>query len=330
VDAEQVIRYFVAHNFLCNGDSYTGSMIHNYYLYEEDGRLSMIPWDYNLAFGTFQGSNAKEQVNYPIDTPVSGGMDDRPMIAWIFASEEYTALYHKLFVEFLSQTDFSALISDTAELIAEYVEKDPTKFCTYEEFEAGVSAITQFCTLRAQSVSGQLDGSIPSTSDGQSSDSSSLVDTGSLVLSDMGSMNMGGGDFGGDRKEFGRNPFEQNDSENNSEQMSDINVPQMNGEKPTDLPQDNMDGSQKFPQNNNKPADEENADVQASATVKPNSDNNGERPSDNQNGGFAPENNAPQLNQETPKSPVNNTLILSVISVAVLAAGLLIAFFYKR
>lgn len=34
------------HNFLVNDDSYTGNMIHNYYLYEEDGRLSMIPWDY--------------------------------------------------------------------------------------------------------------------------------------------------------------------------------------------------------------------------------------------------------------------------------------------
>ena len=69
VDVEQVLRYFVVHNFVCNGDSYTGSMIHNYYLYEEDGKLAMIPWDYNLAFGTFQGSDAQSQVNYPIDTP---------------------------------------------------------------------------------------------------------------------------------------------------------------------------------------------------------------------------------------------------------------------
>ena len=42
VNVEEVIRYFVVHNFVCNGDSYTGSMIHNYYLYEEDGQLSMI------------------------------------------------------------------------------------------------------------------------------------------------------------------------------------------------------------------------------------------------------------------------------------------------
>lgn len=50
VDVDSVIRYFVVHNFFLNFDSYTGSMIHNYYLYEKDGKMSMIPWDYNLAF----------------------------------------------------------------------------------------------------------------------------------------------------------------------------------------------------------------------------------------------------------------------------------------
>ena len=80
-------------------------MIHNYYLYEEDGLLSMIPWDYNLAFGGFQGGgDATSMVNYPIDTPVSGGtVESRPMLAWIFADEEYTALYHQYFSEFIAQ-----------------------------------------------------------------------------------------------------------------------------------------------------------------------------------------------------------------------------------
>ena len=43
LDMDAVLRYFVVHNFVVNGDSYTGSMIHNYYLYEQDGKLSMLP-----------------------------------------------------------------------------------------------------------------------------------------------------------------------------------------------------------------------------------------------------------------------------------------------
>ena len=203
VDTDEVIRYFVVHDFLVNGDSYTGQMIHNYYLYEENGRLSMIPWDYNLAYGSFMGGNASSSVNAPIDTPVSNGMSDRPMIAWIFDSDEYTAQYHARFSEFLNSADFEKLVSDTAALIAEYVEKDPTKFCTYDEFQTGVEAIGRFCTLRAESVRGQLDGTIPSTTEGQRADSSALINTDGLNISDMGSM---GGGFGGGRGGFGGKP----------------------------------------------------------------------------------------------------------------------------
>lgn len=195
VDVDMVIRYFVAHNFVLNFDSYTGSMIHNYYLYEKGGQLQMIPWDYNLAFGGFQSSGgATALVNYPIDTPVSGGsIDERPMLAWIFADEEYTALYHQYFAEFIAEYFDSGYFSDMMDsvkaMIAPYVQQDPTKFCTYEEFETGIDTLKAFCLLRAESISAQLSGAIGSTSDTQ--DEATLIDAGSLQISDMGSM--GGG-----------------------------------------------------------------------------------------------------------------------------------------
>lgn len=206
VDVDQVIRYFVVHNFVCNFDSYTGSMIHNYYLYEKDGRLSMIPWDYNLAFGGFQDQDdATTLVNYPIDDPVSGGtVESRPMLAWIFADETYTELYHQYFAEFLAEYFdsgyFAEMLDQVETLIAPYVEKDPTKFCTYEEFQTGVDTLREFCLLRAESVSGQLEGTIPATSEGQAAGSASLIDASHIVISDMGSMNggMGGGRGGFD------------------------------------------------------------------------------------------------------------------------------------
>lgn len=204
VDIEQVIRYFAVHNFVDNFDSYTGAMIHNYYLYEKDGVLSMIPWDYNLAFGGFVGgSDATSLINYPIDTPVSGGsVETRPMLSWIFENEEYTALYHSALEEliegFFTSGEFETLIDETYALIAPYAERDTNGFCTYDEFVQGVSTLKQFCLLRAESISGQLDGSIPSTSAAQSADSSALIDGSMLNVSDMGGMNMGGSmDFGG-------------------------------------------------------------------------------------------------------------------------------------
>ncbi|MBQ4604552.1 MAG: CotH kinase family protein, partial [Clostridia bacterium] len=168
VDIEQVIKYFVVHNFVVNGDSYTGNMIHNYYLYEKDGVMSMLPWDYNLAFGTFQSSDATSTVNSAIDSPVSGGnISDRPMIAWIFENEEYTNLYHEYFSQFINEYFDSGkvekIIDDTVGMISPYVEKDPTKFCDYDSFVLGASTLKKFCMLRAESVSRQLNGTISST-----------------------------------------------------------------------------------------------------------------------------------------------------------------------
>ncbi len=193
LDMEEVLRYFVVHNFVVNGDSYTGSMIHNYYLHEKDGKLGMIPWDYNLAYGTFQGGDASSSVNSSIDEPVSGGdVNDRPMVGWIFSDETYTQRYHELFSEFIekwfSNGELASMIEQTADLIRSYVEKDPTKFCTTEEFETGVETLSKFVTLRAEAVSRQLEGD------------STEVEVKDLTLSDMGTM---GGGFGKGAGGFG-------------------------------------------------------------------------------------------------------------------------------
>ena len=203
LDIDELLRYFVVHNYLVNNDSYTGAMVHNYYLHEADGRLSMVPWDYNLAFGTFQAGDAAGAVNDPIDTPLSvSGDGSRPMADWIFRSEEYTALYHQYFADFLDSVDISSMIDETRALIAPYVEKDPTAFCSFAEFETGVEALKTFCEKRTESVRRQLDGTIPTTDAGQQADPSALVDASGLTLSDMGSM--GGGEGG---PSPGGNPF---------------------------------------------------------------------------------------------------------------------------
>ncbi|MBQ6873813.1 MAG: CotH kinase family protein [Clostridia bacterium] len=197
VDIEQVIRYFVVHNFVLNFDSYTGSMIHNYYLYEQDGRMAMIPWDYNLAFSGFMSStDATALANYPIDSPVSGGtIESRPMLAWIFSDEEYTELYHKYFNEFIEEYynkgRLEVMITSVKNMISPYVEKDPSKFCSYEEFRNGADTLRDFCLLRCESIKAQLEGRIGKTSETQ--DKANLVDAGNINISSMGSMgNMGG------------------------------------------------------------------------------------------------------------------------------------------
>lgn len=293
VDVDAVIRYFVVHNFVLNFDSYTGSMIHNYYLYEDDGQMQMIPWDYNLAFGAFQSAGgATSLVNYPIDDPVSGGdTSDRPMLAWIFQNEEYTELYHKYFAELISTVfdsgAFAQEFDSVVQMISPYVESDPTKFCTCEEFETGAQTLREFCLKRAESISGQLDGSIGSTSDTQKS--STLIDAGSLKISDMGTMGSEGGGDGGD----GGNG---NGGGNNA---------------PPDLPSGNSEGT---------------------LPDKPDSKGGGRDKAPNSNGenGAAPNGRDGAPNGSEISTVSTSALILSAASALVLILGLAIAILYKR
>lgn len=197
VNADSVMRYLAVHDFLVNGDSYTGGMVHNYYLYEKDGVLEMIPWDYNLAFGAFSSTSASDAVNSPIDSPVSGGdVSDRPMVAWIFENETYLEAYHAIYAEFvdnnLANGWLSAEIERVYQMIRPYAEKDPTAFYTAEELDQAVQTLQIFCEKRAESVQAQLGGTIPSTEAGQTENAANLIDAGDMNLNDMGEFNQGG------------------------------------------------------------------------------------------------------------------------------------------
>ena len=229
LDTEEIIKYFVAHNFVLNYDSYTGNMLHNFYLYENEGKLSMLPWDYNLAYGAFGGnhqpgkkqgeeaedkkqqpsiksekqgveteteggSGATELINTAIDTPLSGASEeDRPMWSWIVNNQTYLDTYHeyydKLIKNYFLSGKFEAEIQRVYEMILPYVEKDPTAFYSVDEFKKGYETLKQFCLLRAQSIEKQLNGTLGSTSLTQNSEA--FIDASSINIEDMGRQNMG-------------------------------------------------------------------------------------------------------------------------------------------
>ena len=194
-DMDQIIRYFVAHNFVLNYDSYTGIMLHNYYLYETEGKVTVFPWDYNLAFCGFQGGNdATAAVNWAIDSPLSGTTEEkRPLWNVIVSNDEYLKLYHQYYSElmsgFFTNGECAAEIERVYEMIRPYVESDPTAFYTVEEFDEAVDTLKQFCELRSQSVVKQLSGELGSTSDTQNAEDK--VDASNLTLSKTGTQSGG-------------------------------------------------------------------------------------------------------------------------------------------
>ncbi|WP_312109030.1 CotH kinase family protein [Brevibacillus reuszeri] len=255
VNVDEMLRYFAVNTALVNLDSYQGDLKHNYYLYEENGVFSILPWDYNMAFGGYpvgrggaggggqppteqqeadkqqpaQGkANNRDQnqnnqqrgmgapgglgnmgvmnadflgddtVNFSITTPVSGTtLADRPLLNALLSNETYKEKFqqylNEIATKYFSQSYMTNQTSTIANLISSYVEKDPTKFYTTEQFTQSVSgekSLVQFAVKRAESIQAQLSGKL-------------VVEA--FTSSDKGGPPGDGGGRGGNRPAFGGN-----------------------------------------------------------------------------------------------------------------------------
>lgn len=199
-DVDQLLRYFAVQTFSVNYDSYYASNSQNFFVYEYQGQVSILPWDYNMAFniGLSEVEDVTGLANVPIDEPLSGvSMEDRPLFSKLMAVPEYKQRYH----DYLRQlcegycADYTQRAAELQERIDGFIYNDPSSLCSYEEYRTAFAALAEFIELRAESILGQLDGTIPSTVEGQAADSSALVDASHLseTLSAGASMGPGGG-----------------------------------------------------------------------------------------------------------------------------------------
>lgn len=260
-DVDEMLRYFAANTALVNLDSYQGTMKHNYYLYEQDGIFSILPWDYNMSFGGFGGfgggrggfgaggaggfieqpglpqdgpaeegrqplggfpeggfpqgeipeggfrpggfpeagfppmdlspdanfpgdfNNPNREggvfdmsanwftdsnINFSITTPVSGtSIEDRPLLHALLSVDEYRERYKQyledIAIHFFTEEHIQGMMEQVSELILPYVEKDPTKFYTTQQFIEGIygeQSLPQFAKQRAESILAQLSGEL--------------------------------------------------------------------------------------------------------------------------------------------------------------------------
>ena len=222
MDVDNLLKYMAVHEFAVNEDSLSGSMAHNYYLYESNGQLNIIPWDYNLSWGGMgnadrgdprsgenlfaprgsidevdsdsraSSSDATSMINDPIDD----SWQSTSFFDILLENEEYNARYHEylqMLVDYVENGEYEKVTSRIHSQIDELVVTDPTAFYTYDEYTAAYTMLDEVIALRAKSIQGQLDGTIPSTSEGQKEDSEALINGSGIDTSVMGRMNGGGG-----------------------------------------------------------------------------------------------------------------------------------------
>jgi spore coat protein CotH len=139
LDVDETLRFLAVSDGIVHLDNYIG-IGHNTYLYEVDGKFTIIPWDLNMTFGTFNGGIRKDGIiNYYIDEPTAGPMKRFPLVNRLLSYQPYLDKYHQYLQELLdgpfSLDVVLPRIDDWVELIRPYVKADTASFYTYEDWE---------------------------------------------------------------------------------------------------------------------------------------------------------------------------------------------------
>ena len=221
VDVESVMKYMALQTIVVNFDCMTGHNTQNYYLREADGKISLIPWDYNLAWGGYPddeweaegfdeeqqfdfppidslpsdaGKRSKEEVckivNFPIDQPFSGDLSKRTFFMKLLANDDFKAIYYYyldvLCNQYILGGEFSKTLAVINDKIGQVAGTEPNAFYTNAQYHKAQQTLRLLLERRAASVLGQMKGLIPATWDGQKAHPQQLINCDDINLQELG------------------------------------------------------------------------------------------------------------------------------------------------
>ena len=217
IDLGSMVKYMALQTIVVNFDCMTGRNTQNYYLREADGKISLIPWDYNLAWGGYPededmegedmlegqgepmlpenaGMRSKEEVsrvvNFPIDTPFSADLSERTFFMKLLANEQFKARYYHyldmLCNQYILGGEFGKTLSLINDEIGQLAGTEANAFYNNDRFHKAQQTFRLMLERRAASVLGQIKGSIPSTWEGQKAQPQQLINSDDINLQDLG------------------------------------------------------------------------------------------------------------------------------------------------
>jgi len=140
-----ILKYHAINTALLSLDSYMGGMFHNYYLYGEDGKYMVIPWDYNMSFGGFGTGSApvsSSDTQFYIDEPTAGTLSNYPLVNALLTQEDYLETYHDYLHELLNGPlelgRFTKRAQELTAMIDPYVKNDPNPMNSYASFQSAL------------------------------------------------------------------------------------------------------------------------------------------------------------------------------------------------
>ena len=173
IDVDSLIRYWAVNTYIVNTDSYTTHVKGNYALYmSKKGKVTIIPWDYNYAFGGSNINNIDEIINYSIYNPTKNcTLEERPLINTILKNKKFKTKYEEYLKDVMiiateggktsdnktyRSNNLNKMIDEKKNLILKGEKRNNQAFYTNKEIIKAQENLKKIILLRTESVKKQL------------------------------------------------------------------------------------------------------------------------------------------------------------------------------
>lgn len=106
-----------------------------------------------MSFAGFGVNSGTEAINFPIDKPVKGTLEDAPLIGKLLEVPEYKERYHiylrQIIENYIKSGVFQNSVYTLDKMINSYVKTDATAFITYDDYSRAIPILVTFGQERA-------------------------------------------------------------------------------------------------------------------------------------------------------------------------------------
>jgi hypothetical protein len=149
LDVDRALWMLALNNVMVNLSSYTGTHSTNYYLYaDKEGRFQLIPWDLNLAFGSFKntgvGSDLELADLQQLDPLLHADNPYKPLISQLLKDNFYRKVYLAHMRQILEENFLNGWYEKRAKELQAIVvvpfNDDKNKSYSYEDFKSSLTS----------------------------------------------------------------------------------------------------------------------------------------------------------------------------------------------
>lgn len=160
IDFDKVIKMVAIDAVVKSLDNFAGKNARNYYLYEENGKLDIMPFDFNMSFGLITNRKVWNEEDLASVELKNDRIRKNFVIEIILNNEQYYAKYWQYVEETVATLDDMDILNKIDEIenkVDEIKKKDQNPMHTYEEYRLEIENIKNFIIEQKQMIKNELE-----------------------------------------------------------------------------------------------------------------------------------------------------------------------------